>query len=93
MFQAFEKIRSDPTFSVEGCHYELARDDRRHQQLAAFVRDHFMPDEPMNRSIGTPWNSEIEGFFISEVHVYSKTCLKQPLQKQQQMTQWKMGAQ
>ena len=71
MFQAFEKIRYDPKFAVEGCHYELARGDRRHQQLAVFVRDHFMPDEPIHKSIGTPWNEEIEGFFIAEVQLYT----------------------
>ena len=70
MLQAFEKIRYDPKFTVEGCHYELARDDRRHQQLAVFVRDHFMPDEPIHKSIGTPWNEEMEGFFIAEVYVF-----------------------
>ena len=53
-------MKSEPQFSVEGCHYEIARAGR-HQEVVNFIRDHFMPDEPIAKCIADilPWNQEI----------------------------------
>lgn len=65
--KAFEKIKSDPEFAVPGCHYETASEDRRRAVLD-FIRDQFMPDEPLARSIGCPWTEEVETLWASVIN-------------------------
>ena len=63
-FQAFLKIQ----FAVQGCHYEIASDNRR-QAVLDFVRDQFWPDEPLSRSIAhlCPWTDYVEATWASVV--------------------------
>ena len=59
-------MKSEPQFSVEGCHYEIAREGR-HQEVVNFIRDHFIPDEPIAKCIADilPRNPEIWMPFVS----------------------------
>ena len=53
-------MKRDPAYSVEGCHYEIVREGR-HPEVVDFIRDHFIPDEPIAKCIADilPWNPEI----------------------------------
>ena len=59
---------SNTEYVVEGCHYEIAREER-HKELLNFIRYQFVPDEPISRSIAhiMPWTEEIEYIWMSVV--------------------------
>ena len=70
-FQAFEKIKSDPEFAVPGCHYETAGEHgHRRRAVLDFLRDQFMPDEPLARSVAhiCSWTEEVETLWASVVN-------------------------
>ena len=57
---------SNKELAVEGCHYELVREDR-YQDMMDYYRDHFIPDEPVGRGIGFVYDEDVEALVESEL--------------------------
>ena len=72
--QAFEKIKDDPEFAVDGCHYVIIREDR-YQQYLDFLRQHFLKDEPLSANVSSLdfWDIELEPFWLQQVPIHTNT--------------------
>ena len=64
IFQAFETLGRDTELSVEGCHYELVREDR-YGDVLNFYSYQFVPDEPVGRCLSIDWNKDYEELVTS----------------------------
>lgn len=65
-FQAFESIKNDTTFAVEGCHYVLLREYRR-SELFRYLTENFVADEPLCNCLSSTWSDAWEYVFESQV--------------------------
>ena len=64
LFQALEQIKSREDLAVDGCHYELIREDR-YRVMKDFFRIHFITDETINKSLNIPWDEEYEALYTN----------------------------
>ena len=51
---------------MEGCEYVLLTEDR-YEETITLYKEHFLPDEPVARSIGLEWCAEYEDLIMSEL--------------------------
>ena len=74
IFQAFETINCDQNIAVEGCHYELIWENR-FQDILNFYRDHYVADEPINRSLSTSWDDDMQSLVLAFLKEKLSICL------------------
>ena len=70
-FQALNVVQNDPEFAVPGCHYEIARGERE-VQVVDFIRDQFLPDEPIHNCIAhiNPWTDIHRDLWMRMVYLF-----------------------
>ena len=60
-FQAFEKAISE--VNVPNGKFVLV-DEASYDKALTFIREHFMPHEPIGKGMGLQWNHEQEEFYL-----------------------------
>ena len=64
--KVLEKINCDAELAADSCRYVLIQEEQ-HKNMLEFFREHFIPDEPVSRSVGLSWNIDAERAMITQV--------------------------
>ena len=65
-FQAFERIKNNTDFAIDGCHLELIKEER-YEDMMKFIERFYVPDEPMGKSLNLQWDKDMENLVLANL--------------------------